>query len=134
MNQVGIIGMDVIAKLGLTYLANKKAFVFESHLQVDNNFLFPNTVFQNTTCVVASVAVDRTVHIPPTLKKSFISIATHCNHPQQLQALQLLQTFSAKIFHVCGEGQPWYKQTSKVKCTFLSQTAAPPPSHYLGVQ
>jgi len=26
MNQVGIIGMDVIAKLGLTYLANKKTF------------------------------------------------------------------------------------------------------------
>jgi hypothetical protein len=130
MNQVGIIGMDVIAKLGLTYLANKKAFIFGSHLQVDNNFLFPNTVFQNATGVVVSVAVDRTVHIPlpPTPKKFYISIAIRYNCRQQLPESQLLPTFSTKIFHVCGVGQPWYKQISKVKRTFLSQTAAPPPS------
>ncbi len=53
VNQSGIIGMDVISKLGLIYLANKKAFIYESHLKVDEKFLFPNTVFQSATGIVA---------------------------------------------------------------------------------
>jgi hypothetical protein len=127
MNQVGIIGMDVIAKLGLTYLTTKKAFIFESHLQVDNNFLFPNTVFQNATGVVASVAVDRTVHIPPHTQK-----VLHFNcSPLQSSATAAGVTAVANIFSKefpCLWGGPALVQTNfKSKTHFPVTNCGPTP-------
>ena len=34
MNQEGILGMDIITLLGLTYLPARKSFVFNTHLAV----------------------------------------------------------------------------------------------------
>ena len=64
MNQAGIIGMDIISKLGLTYLSKRKSFIFESHLATENV-----TVFSGTAGRQAALATDRKVVIPPHTQK-----------------------------------------------------------------
>ena len=79
MNQQGIIGMDIIKRLGLTYLPNSKSFIFESHLAIDNSKTFnASTVFKHSSGVIASLVTDRKVIIPPHTQKTlqFNCIAT----------------------------------------------------------
>ena len=70
MNQGGIVGMDIIKKLGLTYLPIRKTFVFDTHIAVepDKQHDAP-TVFKKSAGVVASLATDRQIKIPPHSQK-----------------------------------------------------------------
>ena len=66
MNQGGILGMDIITLLGLTYLPARKSFVFDSHLAVDQRNQFKaQTIFKRSAGVIASLVTDRQLKIPP---------------------------------------------------------------------
>ena len=60
MNQGGIIGIDIIKRLGLTYLPACKMFTFDQHIAVDQaNQFTVQTIFKNSAGVVAEMLTDR---------------------------------------------------------------------------
>jgi len=66
MNQGGIIGIDIIKRLGLTYLPTCKSFNFNEHIAVDKTQQFAaQTIFKNTAEVVAEMEIDCQMCIPP---------------------------------------------------------------------
>ena len=66
MNQGGILGMDIITLLGLTFLPARKTFVFDTHLAVDPQKQHQaQTVFKHSAGVVAALHTDRLIKIPP---------------------------------------------------------------------
>ena len=70
MNQKGIIGMDIIKRLGLTYLPTRHQFIFEPHLEVNHEHTFQTkTVFKSSAGVVAALLLDRKTIIPPHTQK-----------------------------------------------------------------
>ena len=71
MNQGGIIGMDIIKKLGLAYLPTRKQYVFDEHIAVEPNRLHQaETIFKRSAGVIATLSTDRQVKIPPHSRKS----------------------------------------------------------------
>jgi transposase InsO family protein len=66
MNQGGIIGMDIITRLGLTYLPARKSFTFDQHIAVGQSKQYTaQTIFKNSAGVVAEMLTDRQIKIPP---------------------------------------------------------------------
>jgi len=66
MNQGGVIGMDIIKHLRLTYLPACKTFTFDKHIAVDKTKqLTAQTIFKNSAGVVAEMLTDRQIKIPP---------------------------------------------------------------------
>ena len=66
MNQGGIIGMDIITFLGLTFLPARKSFVFDTHLAVEKGKQHrAQTIFKRSAGVVAALQTDRLIKIPP---------------------------------------------------------------------
>ena len=60
MNQVGILGMDIITLLGLTYLPARKSFVFDTHLAVEKGQQYQaQTIFKCSAGVVTALQTDR---------------------------------------------------------------------------
>ncbi len=81
MNQGGIIGMDIIKRLGLTYLPARKSFTFDKHIAVDKEKQFTaQTIFKNSAGVVAEMLTDRQMKIPPHSSKV---IHMNCASKQQ---------------------------------------------------
>ena len=66
MNQGGILGMDIITLLGLTYLPARKTFVFDSHIAVDPNSQFKaQTIFKRSAGFIAALVTDQQLKLPP---------------------------------------------------------------------
>jgi hypothetical protein len=81
MNQGGIIGMDIIKRLGLTYLPARQSFTFDKHIAVDKDQQFTaQTIFKNSAGVVAEMVTDRLIKIPPHSSKT---VHMNCSSSQQ---------------------------------------------------
>ena len=63
MNQGGILGMDIITLLGLTYLPARKSFVFDTNLAVKQGRQDQaQTVFERSAGVVAALHIKIPAH------------------------------------------------------------------------
>ena len=64
MNQNAIIGIDLIAKLGLVYMASTKQFIFESDINFKGKDAFKTTA-RRSGGVIASLTNDKEISFPP---------------------------------------------------------------------
>lgn len=106
MNQGGIVGMDIIKKLGLTYLPIRKTFVFDTHIAVepDKQHDAP-TVFKKSAGVVASLATDRQIKIPPHSQKVITLTVPPPTLGSRQRGQQQSQIFSPHSFRCFGGGR-----------------------------
>jgi len=116
MNQGGIICMDIIKRLGLTYLPARRSFTFDKHIAVDKEKQFTaQTIFKNSAGVVAEMVTDRQVKIPPHCSKT---VHMNCTSNQQqvtvAGATAVANIYSSQFPLLWGAPQS-SKQTLKAK-------------------
>jgi len=119
MNQGGIIGMDIIKRLGLTYLPARKSFTFDKHTAVDKEKQFPaQTIFKNSAGVVAEMITDRQMKIPPHSSKLIhMSCASKQQQVTVTGATAVANIYSSQFLLLWGGDPQLSKRISKAKRT-----------------